>query len=156
MLVDVQVPEVDINRIQVGQDVQMTFDAINSTQYQGKVSEVARVGTITAGVVNFKVTIELLNPDVQVLPGMTAAVNVVVSNLKDVLTIPNRAVRLVDGKRVIYLLKNGLPTKVEVVLGASSDTVSELVSGEVKEGDTIILNPSADFSSFTTSGRPPF
>jgi HlyD family secretion protein len=155
MLVDVMVPEVDINSIKVGQNVDLTFDAISNGQYQGKVITVARVGTTTAGVVNFKVTIELLNPDANVLPGMTAAVNIITSNLTNILLIPNRAVRMVDNKQVIYLMKNGVATKVEVELGASSDTMSELLSGDVKEGDVIILNPSTDFSSFS-AGRSPF
>lgn len=100
-------------------------------------------------------TIELLDPDASVLPGMTAAVNIITSNLKNILLIPNRAVRMVDGQRVIYLMKNGVPTKVEITLGASSDTMSELLSGDVKEGDVIILNPSIDFSTFS-GGRSPF
>jgi HlyD family secretion protein len=152
MLVDVMVPEVDINNIKIGQEVDLTFDAIADKEYSGKVVEVARVGTTTAGVVNFGVTIEILNPDEQVLPGMTAAVNIVISNLTDILLIPNRAVRMVDGKRVIYLMKNGIPTEVEIEIGASSDTLSELVSGDVKEGDTIILNPTIDFSRFSSPG----
>jgi len=155
MLVDVMVPEVDINSIKVDQKVDMTFDAISNRTYTGKVVKVARVGTTTAGVVNFKVTIEILDADDQVLPGMTAAVNIVISNLQDILLIPNRAVRLVNGKRVIYLLKNGVQTAVEIEIGASSDTLSEFISGDVKEGDVIILNPTIDFSSFS-SGRPPF
>jgi HlyD family secretion protein len=155
MLVDVMVPEVDINSIKVGQEVDLTFDAIGSRSYTGKVVEVARVGTTTAGVVNFEVTIEILDADEQVLPGMTAAVNIIISNLQDILLIPNRAVRLVDGKRVIYLMKNGVQTPVEIEIGASSDTMSEFVSGDLKEGDVIILNPTVDFSSFS-GGRPPF
>jgi HlyD family secretion protein len=155
MLVDVMIPEVDINSIKPGQEVNLTFDAISNAQYQGKVVEVARVGASSAGVVNFEVTIEVLNADTQVLPGMTAAANIIVSNLNDVVLIPNRAVRLVDGKRVIYLMKNGVATKVEIELGASSDTMSELLSGDVSAGDTIILNPPTDFSNFT-SGRSPF
>jgi HlyD family secretion protein len=156
MLVDVDVPEVDINRIKVGQPVTLTFDAINASEYEGRVSEVARVGTVTAGAVNFKVTIEILLPDEQVLPGMTAAVNMVVSNISDALLVPNRAVRLVDGKRVVYLLKNGVQTKVEIEIGASSDTYSVVLAGDVKAGDTIILNPSLDFSAFGGAGGPPF
>jgi len=155
MLVEVMVPEVDINSIKVGQGVDLTFDAIPDRAYKGKVTEVARVGTTTAGVVNFKVTTEILDADTQVAPGMTAAVSIVVSDLNDVLLIPNRAVRLVDGTRVIYLLKNNVPTKVEISLGASSDTMSELLTGDLKPGDVIILNPTIDFSPMS-SGRPPF
>lgn len=155
MLVEVMVPEVDINNIEVDQAVDLTFDAISDRSYQGKVIEVARVGTTTAGVVNFEVTIEILDADAKVAPGMTAAVSIVVSDLNDVLLIPNRAVRLVDGTRVIYLMKNNVPTKVEISLGASSDTMSELLTGDVKPGDVIILNPTIDFSPMS-SGRPPF
>ena len=130
----------------------MTFDAIAINEYQGKVSEVARVGTSNSGVVNFKVTIEVLNPDDQVMPGMTAAVNVVVSNVKDVLTVPNRAVRMVDGQHVIYLMKNGITVPTEIEIGSSSDTDSEIVSGDVKVGDTIILNPSIDLTQYMMGG----
>lgn len=154
MFVDVEIPEVDINRVKVGQNVTLTFDAINATEYQGRVAEVARIGANTSGAVNFKVTIEVLNPDAQVMPGMTAAVNIVVSDLKDVLTVPNRAVRLVDGKRVVYILKNGVAVKVDIEIGSSSDTLSEVTSGDLKPGDVLILNPSADFTSMMSGGRP--
>ncbi|MBP9040562.1 MAG: efflux RND transporter periplasmic adaptor subunit [Anaerolineaceae bacterium] len=152
LLVDVAVPEVDINRIKVGQDVQLTFDAINAAEYQGRVIEVAKVGTMSAGMVNFKVTIEVLNPDEQVLPGMTAAVNIIVSQVENVLTVPNRAVRVIDNQQVIYILKNNIPTKVEVVIGASSDTMSEIVSGKVKAGDIVILNPSTNILDLAAQG----
>ncbi len=154
MFVDVEIPEVDINRIKVGQEVTMTFDAINATEYQGRVAEVARIGENAAGSVNFEVTIEVLNPDKQVMPGMTAAINIVVSDVKDVLTIPNRAVRLVEGKRVVYILKNGLPVMVEIEIGSSSDSFSEVISGDLKPGDVLILNPSTDFTSMMSGGRP--
>jgi HlyD family secretion protein len=153
IFVDVSIPEVDINRVKVGQNVTMTFDAIPTTEYQGRVTEVARIGTTTAGSVNFDVTIEVINPDDQVMPGMTAAVNIVVSDLKNVLTVPNRAVRLVNGNRVVYILKNGVPAEVQIEIGASSDTTSEVVSGNLKEGDLLILNPSTNITSLM-GGRP--
>jgi len=154
LLVDVQIPEVDINRVLVGQSVDLTFDAISAKQYKGTVTQVARVGTVEAGMVNFKVTVELQNPDDKVLPGMTAAVNIITTQLSNVLTIPNRAVRLQDNKQVIYLLKNGVITPVEIAIGASSDTLSEVASGDIKEGDVVVLNPPTDFTQF--SGGPPF
>ena len=155
LLVDVQVPEIDINRILVGQNVELVFDAINNKAYQARVHSVAQVGTIQNGLVNFKVTIEILNPDGQVLPGMTAAVSIIISQLDDVLTIPNRAIRLVDNKSVVYVLENGAPTPVEIVIGSSSDTMSEVVSGGLKEGDKVILNPPSSFLNIHFGeGRP--
>jgi HlyD family secretion protein len=96
-------------------------------------------------VVNFKVTVELTDADSLVKPGMTAAVNITVEELKDVLLVPNRAVRLSDGQRVVYLLVDGQPVQTDVRLGSSSDTMSVLSGGDVKEGDTIILNPPLEF-----------
>ncbi len=152
LLVDVQIPEVDINRIQVGQSTRLTFDAIPGREYTGEVVEVGRVGTPVAGLVNFKVTIELKDADESVLPGMTAAVNIIVSEIEDVLVVPNRAVRLRNNQRVVYLLQDGVPTPVQIQIGATSDAYSEVLSGDVKVGDVVVLNPPTTFET----GRPPF
>lgn len=153
LLVDVQVSEVDINNVQEGQDVIVTFDAIPGQEFQGVVSEVALVGTSLQDVVDFIVTVELTDPDESVKPGMTAAVNIAVSQLKDVLLIPNRAVRVLDGNRVVYILKDGVPTPVEVSLGASSEVNSQVVEGDLQEGDLVVLNPPVVFEQ---NGPPPF
>ncbi|MHB0988079.1 MAG: efflux RND transporter periplasmic adaptor subunit [Bellilinea sp.] len=152
LLVDVQVPEADINRLAIGQPVSMTFDAILGKEYSGVISEVGRVGTPVTGIVNFKVTIELQDKDESVRPGMTAAVNIVINQLENVLLVPNRAVRLREGQRVVYLLKLGVPTAVPIEIGAQSDLTSEVISGDVKEGDTVVLNPPTQFEA----GQPPF
>jgi HlyD family secretion protein len=145
LLVDVEVSEVDINSVTVGQPVELTFDAILGTDYRGKVVEVAQTGTSVQGVVSFKVTVELQDADASVKPGMTAAVNITVEEMNDVVLIPNRSVRLSDGSLVVYLLVNGEPVKTNVRLGSSSESMSVVVGGDVKEGDEIILNPPAEF-----------
>ena len=145
LLVDVDVSEVDINSVSVGQPVMLTFDAILGNDYHGEIVEVAQTGTSVQGVVNFKVTVELTDADALVKPGMTAAVNITVKELNDVILIPNRAVRLSDGNRVVYLLVNGLPEKTTVRLGSSSESMSVIIGGDIKEGDVIILNPPTEF-----------
>src|SRR5215208_4140948 len=141
LYVDVEVSEVDINSVAVEQPVTLTFDAILGQEYHGEVVEVAQAGTVTNGVVNFKVTVELTDAGPDVRPGMTAAVNIVVEEMKDVVLVPNRAVRLVDGQRVVYLLVDGQPVKKELRLGSSSDAMSVVAVGNVTEGDVVILNP---------------
>jgi HlyD family secretion protein len=153
LLVDVQVSEIDINNVQDGQEVVVTFDAIPGVEYRGVVSEVALVGTSVQDVVDFIVTVELADPDEVVKPGMTAAVNIAVSQLEDVLLIPNRAVRVVDGNRVVYILKDGQPTPVEITLGASSETSSQVIEGDLQEGDLVVLNPPLVFDQ---NGPPAF
>jgi len=145
LLVDVKVSEIDINSVKVGQTVTLSFDAILNIEYDGVVIEVDPVGTTGQGVVDFSVTVELIEMDENIRPGMTAAVNILINELEGVLLVPNRAVRFVQGERVVYILRNGMPEPVTVILGASSDTVSEVVGGDLKEGDEIVLNPPANF-----------
>jgi HlyD family secretion protein len=144
----VEVPEIEINRLKTGMLAKVTFDAIPNKDYTGSVIEVARVANIAGGIVNFSVTIELTDADEQVLPGMTAAVNIIVSEIENVMVIPKRAVRLKDGQRVVYIQKPGelLPIAINVTIGASSDLYSEVSGGELKVGDVIVLNPPTSFS----------
>jgi HlyD family secretion protein len=153
LLVDVRISEVDINRVHTGQQAIMTFDGILGKEYRGIVIEVAQVGTVTQGVVEFMVTVELDDADEAVRSGMTAAVNIVVSELSDALLVPNRAVRVQNGQRVVYILESGELKTVGITLGLSSDTTSEVLETELKVGDLIVLNPP---QIFNTSGPPPF
>jgi HlyD family secretion protein len=152
LLVDVQISEIDVNRITVAQTASISFDAIQGKNYTGKITHVARVGTVIAGAVTYTVTIELLDADENVRPAMTAAVNVIVNQLNDVLLVPNRAVRLRDGQRVVYLDLNGELVMTSITLGITSDTMSEVIAGDVQAGDLVVLNPPSD----TSASGPPF
>jgi HlyD family secretion protein len=141
LYVDIDVSEVDIDRVELGQPVTLTLDAIQDSKFQGAVSDISPVGKSSGGSVNFTVTVEIIEKNEQIRPGMTAAANIAVNQLKNVLLVPNRAIRTENGKRVIWVVRNGLPTKEEITLGASSNSTSEVAGGSLKEGDQIILNP---------------
>ncbi len=147
LLVDVQVSEVDINSVSVGQPATITFDAVSGKTYNGTVTEVSQAGDTTSGEVDFTVTVKLTDADTEVKPGMTAAVNIIVDQVKNQLLIPNQAVQLVNGQRVVYVLTNGQPKQVVVTLGASSDTMSVVTGSNLNVGDLIILNPPAQFQA---------
>jgi HlyD family secretion protein len=150
LLVDLEVSEIDINQIEIGQSVEMTFDAIFAEEYHGKVLEVAMVGTETGSIINFKVTVELTDADEAVKPGMTSAVDVLTTEIVDALLVPNKAVRVKDGEKVVYFVTNSNPPEyfaVPVTLGASSDTLSQILGGELQAGDWILYNPSSDITS---------
>jgi multidrug efflux pump subunit AcrA (membrane-fusion protein) len=154
LLVDVQVSEVDINNIQIGQPVTLSFDAIQNKQYNGVVSQVPEVGDIIQGVVEFNLLVELKDADQYVKPGMTAAVNIVVDQITNSLLVPNSAVRVVDGKHIVYILNNNQLQPIEITLGASSDIESQVLDGNLKVGDLIVLNPPQDI--FGSNGGNPF
>lgn len=127
LLLDVGVAELDINRIRVGQQATLVFDAIPGEEFSATIAQVSPVGIPVQGVVDFNVVLELSNPDQFIKPGMTSAVNVVIDQLEEVLLVPNRAVRALEGNLVVYLLENGELRSVPVVLGASSETMSQVV-----------------------------
>jgi len=146
LLVDVQVSEVDINSVTNGLNAVVTFDAVQGKEYQGKVVDVSQVGSSIQSVVYFNVTVELTNPDAEVKPGMTGSVTITVQSLENVLLVPNRAVHLVNNQRVVYVLRNGTLSEVNVTLGASDNTMSVVTAGDLSAGDLLVLNPPANFS----------
>ncbi|NIS82308.1 MAG: efflux RND transporter periplasmic adaptor subunit [Anaerolineales bacterium] len=147
LLVDVDVSEVDINRIEIGQPVVLNFDAVLDREYQGSVTEIGLSGVSLQGVVNFKITVEVNDADEKIKPGMTAAVNIVVEQIEDALLVPNRAVRVRDGERVVYVMEGGNLEAVSVRLGVSSEMYSQVLEGDLQEGDRVVLNPPMVFDS---------
>jgi HlyD family secretion protein len=154
LLVDVQVSEVDINSVKLDQPATLAFDAVLGKDYHGHVVEVSQAGDVASGAVNFTVSVELTDADAQVKPGMTAAVTITVNQVKDQLLVPNRAVRIADGNRVVYVLRKGQLQQVEITLGPSSDTMSVVLDGELKEGDLVVLNPPVQFRGPGGGGGP--
>jgi HlyD family secretion protein len=154
LFVEVNISEVDLPSVAIGQEVIITFDADLNREYRGVITEVSLVGTVVQGVVNFKTTVEMIEFDDLVRPGLTAAVNIVTSEIEDVLLVPNRAVRVRDGQRFVTVLRNGSLERIEIELGASSDLFSEVLEGELREGDLIVLNPPSSFMEMEGGGGP--
>ena len=85
--------EADIGNIRVDQPVRFTVDAFPNRSFKGKVKQLRLNPTTTQNVVTYNVVVEVENPDQVLLPGMTAYVSIVVAQKKDVLTVPNAALR---------------------------------------------------------------
>jgi HlyD family secretion protein len=141
--VDVAISEMDVHRIHSGSPVTITFDSVYGKEYTGQVLSVSLSGDNQQGVVTYPVVVELNGADEDIRSGMTAVVKISVETVKDALLVPNRAVRMVDNERVVYVQKPGapLPEKVTVLLGISSETMSQVLESELQPGDLIVLNP---------------
>ena len=147
LYVDLMVSEVDIQQVQAGQPVSITFDAILDQEYTGMVTEIGQVGQSSQGVVSFPVTVQLTDPDALVKPGMTAVANILTSQVEDVLQLPNRAIQDDNGKKFVYVIgADGDIQTVYIQIGRSSDVASEVISNELSEGDIILVNPPDGFS----------
>jgi len=141
LMVDLEISEVDINTVAVGQLVTVSLDAIPDKIYKGLVSKVNQSAQVGQGGINFTVSIALTDADELVKPGMTAAVTITTKEVANALLVPNRAIRMLDNQRVVYVLKDKQPVPVKIRLGAAANANSQVVGGDLKAGDLIILNP---------------
>jgi HlyD family secretion protein len=151
----VQISEIDIPLVTVGQPVQLVFDAYFESSFNGEVTEISPVGTSSQGVVEYTVTVKMLDADVRIRPGMTAAVTILIEEIDDVFVIPNDAIVSANGQDQVYVRRGGEYVAVPVILGFYSDFYSEVIEADIQEGELIVLNPPAEITGAVPFGGPP-
>jgi HlyD family secretion protein len=162
MKLDANVNEVNIGKVETGQKVNFTVEAYPNKIFHGTVSQVINDPVITNNIVTFSVVVQIENEERMLKPGMTAAVNIIVADEKDVLTVPTAALRFIPlpsasitakpddaygDSHVWILLKDGRIAPVSVKTGMSDDTYSEITKGDIKEGQDVIVESSSDNDS---------
>jgi len=152
---NVNISEIDIPYISIGQPAGLIFDAYFESRFSGEVSEIAPVGESTQGVVEYTVRINLSDTDARIKPGMTAAVNIVVEEKRDVLVVPNDAIVSIDGKETVYVKRGGTYEAVVVTLGSYSDVYSEVIQADIDVGELIVLNPPPELTGVMPFSGPP-
>jgi HlyD family secretion protein len=93
MEIDAMVSEADVGGVEEGQSVTFTVDAYPQRKFRGSVRQVRFAPTTNQNVVNYTTVVEVNNADLKLRPGMTANANILVAEHKDVLRIPNAALR---------------------------------------------------------------
>lgn len=142
--INADMSEIDVARIEVGQEVDIVLDALPSSTFKGHVTKVASTGTATQGVVSYPVTIHLDKADPAIKPGMTANATIIVDRRDNVLMVPTRAIRSQGNQRLVRVLYQGQTIDVPVEVGLTGDTNTEVLGDALKEGDVIILNPASN------------
>jgi HlyD family secretion protein len=148
--VDLQISEYDLASLEVGQSAVLEFDAITDKEYAGEVTEIGMIGTVSSGVVNYPVTVRITDADEGILPGMTATATIIVDQVDDVLTVPNKAIRTSLGQQTVTVLFEGQQITIPVTVGLTGDSLSEVTGEQLREGDTVVLVGTT--SSTTSSG----
>ncbi len=155
--------EADIGSIRVGQAVRFTVDAFVGKNFKGEVKQIRLSPTIQSNVVTYDVVVNVDNPEQILMPGMTAYVSIAVEERKDVLLVPNAALRFKpanaepvkrsggdvvakggkpkrDGfSGTVYVLQGGVPVPLGVALGITDNRNTEVVGGDLKAGDQIVV-----------------
>ncbi len=142
------VSEADIGKIKKGQDALFRVDAFPGKNFSAKVAQVANSPSIKNDVVTYDVTCLVENPELELKPGMTAEVKIVISTKKDILKIPTAALRFIPPKSSaataeagenIWVLKQGKLSPVVIETGISDDFHTEIVNSSLSEGDPIVV-----------------
>ncbi len=157
MQIDSSVDEADVSNVKVGQDADFTVDAYPDVTFKGTVFQVRNAAVTVQNVVTYDVVVQVDNRDMKLKPGMTAEVSIITSVVRDVLRIPNGALRFRPAEKgkpavaergpAVWILENKRPRRVPVTISFSDGTYTELVAGNLKVGEPVIIEALAKPSS---------
>jgi HlyD family secretion protein len=154
-----KIDEADVGQLKPGQATQFTVDAYPDRIFSGFVLQIRKAPEVVQNVVTYTTIISAPNPDLLLLPGMTAQLRIVVSDISGILKIPSHALRFqpsgaapASGRqsadqvasakssaRVWLVGDDGRPKLVIVRLGASDDNGAALLEGSLSEGQQVII-----------------
>ena len=149
MQVDTNVSESDIGNLRIGEKALFSVEAFANKTFEGLVTQVRQAPQTVQNVVTYDVVLDVDNASLQLKPGMTATVRIISQERNDVLRVPNQALRYrpngsaiseSSGSSHVWVLRNNQPERVEVRLGLADDNFTEVVSGEVRPGDKVIVS----------------
>jgi HlyD family secretion protein len=174
MQIDSSVAEADIGHIKVGQPVRFTVDAFPSRRFEGSVRQI-RLNPITQqNVVTYDVVVAVANPDLILMPGMTAYLTFIIQQRDNVLLVPNTALRFRPrdptkatkqsgtsagrerGARpepTAYVIRNEELSPVALKVGITDGKYTEVVSG-LTAGDRVVVEDNQPDQR--NSGQTPF
>ncbi len=147
MQVQANIDEGDIGKIEVGQEVSFTVDAYPELTFSGTVRQVRLQPVTTQNVVNYTVIIDVPNPDLKLLPGMTANITVLVQEVKDVLKVPATALRFNPPQEYVDAAMKGVPDSMRQRRGMRTGNGAVNGSGEGAREET------GRFGSGSQTGR---
>ncbi len=154
MKIETKVSEADIGKVQNSQKTFFRVDSYPAQTFQGEVTQILNEPIITNNVVTYNVIILIDNTDMKLKPGMTAEVKIVVADKKDVLRVPTSALRFIppalaviseqpvddSAHSHVWILElNGQIRSVAVTAGVSDEQYTEIVDGDIKEGEIVII-----------------
>lgn len=147
MQVDANVSESDIGGIRNGNKATFTVDAYSGRAFEGRVTQVRQSPQTVQNVVTYDVVVGVDNSDLALKPGLTAATRIIVDQRHAVLRVPNQALRYVPTGTVlhetkqlrVWVLRDGTPTPVQVTGGLDNDEFTEIVQGDLRVDDKVII-----------------
>ena len=149
-IVTVNVNELDINKVKVGQKVNVLLNSLPDSEFTGNVVGIDKIGSVQSGVSNYPVIIKLNSDNEQILPNMGAEASIIIESKSGALLVPSSAITTSRNGKIVKVIKDTQTLNVTITTGISDDTNTEVISG-LNEGDTIEINslPTQGFTSQT-------
>lgn len=168
MQVNTNVDEADIGSVKAAQEAQFTVDAYPELLFKGRVTQIRNAPVIIQNVVTYDVIIDVNNNELKLKPGMTANVSIITSVKDNILKMPNAALRFKPAEEVnqkttkqgkgskVWLLQSGRIKPVAVKTGISDGSYTEVVEGDLNEGDDVVVESTAKKTESAKSSPPGF
>ena len=137
--VDIDIDEVDIKEISVGQQAEIAFDAYPELRLPALVNGISPLATNKGGITVVEVTLQLTRSDPRIMSGFSAQVEITVEEVHNVVRIPTEAVAEKQGSHFVYLIEGETERIMPVKLGRGNDQYVEVLSG-LKANDKILAN----------------
>ena len=168
MQVDTNVSESDIGGAVEGAPASFTVDAYPRQTFQGQVTQVRQAPVSVQNVITYDVVITVANPDLLLKPGMTATARIVTAEARNVLRVPSQALRFTPTAAAkppaaksagaksqrVWVLRNDKLISVPVSVGLNDDTNAEIKSGDLHEGDQVVVSQAAAGKSAKPGAAP--
>lgn len=140
---DMQVSEIDVGKIKVGDPVEVTFDAYSGAMFSATVTTVPPAATVVDNASSYTVTVTFDQNDPRIKPGLSANVRIITASKQDALLAPTSAIIIDSAQTFVYLKRDGAVVKTPVTIGIESATgMIEVTSGLVA-GDSVLTFGSA-------------
>ena len=168
MQVDTSVSESDVGSVHAGDRARFTVEAYPDKTFEGAVSQVRQAPQTVQNVITYDVVVTVANPQLLLKPGMTATVRVITAERRSVLRVSDTALRYIPGGLSsassreeatpgVWVMRDGRPTRVMIATGLDDDTYTEILKGDLKEGDRVIVSERTGTTSTSrksTNGGP--
>jgi HlyD family secretion protein len=141
------IDEIDVSKVKLGQEAVITLDALPDKEVKGRLTFISPASIVQAGVVFYKTTITLENPDEELKDGMSATAEIILEQHNDVLLIPNRAIQGSLEKPWVEVVTNGQTEERQISIGLSDGMYTEVLSG-LEVGEEVILPRVSQFPMF--------
>jgi len=133
--------EVDVNRVHVGDSVLVSSESDPSINLTGMIKSIELAGRRMNNAMAYEVMVSIEGDTHALKPGNTVSLLIEVDKVEQALLVPTRALRIHEGQKIVFVLRDGVETPVVVRTGIRNSESTQIVGGNVEVGDEIILNP---------------